>query len=146
MEMISTTREGAAPGVATVRNTARPVWLVGVVASVVAAVATIVFALIAKAIDVPLEVDGEEIPIVGFGFLTVIWSLVGTALAMALARWAKRPAAVFVVVTVVLTLVSFVPVITADSDTATQVVLALAHVLAAVIVIPALALRLAVRK
>ena len=123
----------------------RPVWLVGVAASVVAAIATVVFALVAKGIDVPLEIEGEEIPIAGFAFLTVIWSLVGTGLAVALARWAKNPARIFVIVTVALTLVSFVPVLTADATTATQVALALSHVLAAGIVILALALRLSHR-
>jgi Family of unknown function (DUF6069) len=123
----------------------RPVWLVGVIASVVAAIATVVLALIAKGFDVPLEIEGDEIPVSGFAFITVLWSLVGTGLAMALARWAKNPARIFVIVTVALTLVSFVPVITADATTATQVILVLAHVLAAAIVIPALAPRLSHR-
>lgn len=122
--------------------TTSPVWRVGAVASAAAAVATVLFALAAKAIDIPMEVDSEEIPVAGFAMVTLVWSVVGTGLAMALARWAKRPARTFVVTTVVLTLVSFVPVVTADASTATQVALALSHVLAAGIVIPALALRL----
>jgi hypothetical protein len=121
----------------------RPLWHVGLLASAAAAVATVVFALFAEAIDVPLEVDGEAIPILGFGVLTLLWAAVGVVMAMAFARWAKRPARGFVATTVVLTLLSFVPVIAADTDTATQVVLALSHVLAAAIVIPPLALRLA---
>jgi hypothetical protein len=72
----------------------------------------------------------------------VLWSAVGTVLAMTLARWAKRPARTFVVTTVVLTVLSFGPVVTADADAATQVALVLSHVVAAAIVIPALALRL----
>jgi hypothetical protein len=140
-----TTTERQAAGTSRSTPTARPVWRIGVVASVVAAVATTLFALFAKAIDIPLEVDNEEIPIVGFGFLTLLWSAVGTAMAMAFARWAKRPARTFVVTALVLTVLSFVPVLTADADTATQVALAISHTLAAAIVIPLLGLRLAAR-
>jgi hypothetical protein len=127
------------------RSTMRtgPVWRVGALASVAAAVATVVFALFAKAIDIPLEIDGEAIPVLGFAMVTLLWAAVGTGLAIAFARWTKRPARLFVVTTVVLTLLSFVPVVTADADTATQVALALSHVLAAAIVIPTLAVRLA---
>ena len=120
------------------------VWQVGVLASVAAAIATELFALGAEAIDIPMEVDGEEIPFGGFAIITLLWSVVGTVLAVALARWAKRPARTFVVTTVVLTLLSLIfPLTARDTDTATQVTLALSHLLAAAIVIPALALRLA---
>ena len=84
------------------------VWQVGVLASVAAAVATELFALGAEAIDIPMEVDGEEIPFGGFAMITLLWSVVGTVLAVALARWAKSPARTFVVTTVVLTLLSLV--------------------------------------
>ncbi|MGQ0804356.1 MAG: DUF6069 family protein [Actinomycetota bacterium] len=140
--MTSTTGEPRAGSSSRPTTTSSPVWRVGAVASVAATVATVVFALCAKAIDIPLEIDGEQIPVSGFAMVTLFWSVVGTGLAMALARWAKRPARTFVVTTVVLTLVSFVPVATADATTATQVALALSHVLAAGIVIPTLALRL----
>jgi hypothetical protein len=141
--MDSTTTERRIDGSS--RSTMRtgPVWRVGALASVAAAVATVVFALFAKAIDIPLEIDGEAIPVLGFAMVTLLWAAVGTGLAIAFARWTKRPARLFVVTTVVLTLLSFVPVVTADADTATQVALALSHVLAAAIVIPTLAVRLA---
>jgi Family of unknown function (DUF6069) len=144
--MTSTTAEGRADGSSRSMTTRMPVWRVGALASITAAVATVVWALFAKAIDIPLEVDGEEIPVLGFGFLTLLWAVVGTALAIALARWAKHPARIFVVTTVALTMLSFVPVVTADADTATQVALALSHVLAAAIVIPSLGFRLANHK
>jgi Family of unknown function (DUF6069) len=115
----------------------------GALASVSAAAATVVFALVVKAIDVPLEVDGDDIPIPGFAIVTLLWSAVGIALALAFARWARRPARTFLMTTVVLTLGSFVPVLTADADTATQVALALSHLVAAAIVIPALTAALA---
>jgi peptidoglycan/LPS O-acetylase OafA/YrhL len=125
------------------RTALAPVWRTGAIATVAAAVAAVVLAVVASAIDVPLTIDGEEIPVLGFGTMALLWSAVGTGMAAVLARRAKRPARTFVVTTIALTIVSFVPVVNADASTATQVTLALAHVLAAAIVIPALALRLA---
>jgi len=124
----------------------RPLWLVGALAAIVAAVATVAVALGAKAIDISLDVDGDEIPVPGFAFGTLLGSAVGTGLAIALARWAKRPARTFAVITVVLTVLSLIPVVTADADTATQVALVLSHVVAAAIVIPALTRRLSTRE
>lgn len=141
--MTSITSERPAGGSPRSAPSTSPLWRVGALASAGAALATVVFALGAKAIDIPLEVDGDAIPVLGFAIVTLIWSAVGVGLAIVFARWAKRPARTFVVTTVVLTTVSFVPAATADATTATQIALALSHVLAAVIVIPALALRLA---
>ena len=128
----------------------RPVWLVGVAATVVAAVATALVAVVAKAADVPLQVvpsngEGlETIPASGFATMTLVGGAIGTVLALALARWAKRPARTFVVVTVVLTVVSLAsPLIAEDATTATRLVLELAHVVAAAIVIPTIAYRMA---
>ena len=125
---------------------ARPLWFVGVAAAVAAAVGAAAVALVADAIDIPLEVDGDEIPIPAFAFITLLWSAVGVGMAYTFARWAKRPARTFVVTTVVLTVLSFGPVVTADADTATQVTLALAHVVAAAIVVSALAFHLPQRR
>ena len=66
-----------------------------------------------------------------------------------LARPIDIPLAVggeFVVTTIVLTAMSIVPDVLADAQTATRLVLALTHVVAAAIVIPALASRLPVRR
>jgi hypothetical protein len=124
----------------------RPLVRTGALAGVGAAAATVVLALVLEAIDVPLEVDGDEIPIPGFAFGTIVGSVVGILLALAFARWARRPARTFLITTVVLLLASFVPVLTADADTATQVGLALSHVVAAAVVIPALTAALAHRE
>jgi uncharacterized protein DUF6069 len=125
------------------RFAAAPVWRVGALASVVAVVLTTVFALVAKALDVSLEVDGEAIPIIGFAYITLLFAAVGTVLAVVLARRAKRPARTFVVTTVALTALSLVPPLaTGDIDTSTRVTLSLAHLVAAAIVIPVLAARL----
>ena len=129
-----------------------PVWLVGAAAGVVAAVATTLVAVAAKAADVPMraaprtEDVGRAIPIEGFALSTLGCTAVGVVLAVALVRWAKRTARTFVAVTMVLTLVSFAgPVTTGHATTATRLVLALTHVVAAAIVIPAVARCLAER-
>jgi len=65
-------------------------------------------------------------------------------LAVVLIRLARRPAPIFVAVTTVLTVLSFAwPITTGHATTATRLVLALTHVVAAVFVIPPLSRRLA---
>ena len=128
----------------------RPLWLVGVAATALAAVVTALVAEVAKAADVPMQVasssggDPETIPAGGFATMVLIGGAIGVVLALALARWAKRPACTFLVVTGVLTVVSFAsPLIAENATTATRVVLELTHVVAAAIVIPPIAYRLA---
>ncbi|HEV7760988.1 MAG TPA: DUF6069 family protein [Acidimicrobiales bacterium] len=130
----------------------RPLWLVGAGAGLVAAAAVALVAAVAKAADVPLAVASssssapEVIPTFGFVTITVMSTAAGIVLAMALARWAKRPARTFTIVAVALTAVSFVLPHTAhNATTATRLVLDLTHVVAAAIVIPALASALAAR-
>jgi hypothetical protein len=117
-------------------------WKTGAVAGVTAAAATTGFAAIAEAADVSLKVGGETIPVLGFGQMTLVGAIIGTLLALALSRWARRPQRTFVVTTVVLTTLSVIPDFTADAGSTTKIVLALSHVIAAAIVIPALASRL----
>lgn len=125
-----------------------PVWRVGALSGVAAALATTAVAVAAKAADVPMlaapqtEDAGRAIPMSGFATGTLMATAIGTSLAVILARRVKRPAATFVVVTVVLTVVSFAgPLTTGHATTATRVVLELTHVVAAAIVIPVLARR-----
>ncbi len=115
----------------------------GVVAGLAASVATVAVAALARAIDVPLRVGGESIPLLGFAQLTFIATMIGTVLAVVLSHRAHRPRPTFVVTTITLTLLSIVPDVLADAETATKVALALTHIVAAAIVIPALASRLA---
>jgi hypothetical protein len=115
---------------------------IGTVAGVTASVATFTFAAAARALDVPLKIAGESIPLGGFAQLTFVAAIIGTILAVVLARRANRPRRTFVVTTLALTFVSFVPDVLADATTATKFALALSHVVAAAIVIPALASRL----
>lgn len=131
---------------------ARPVWLVAAASTLAAAVVTPLVAAVAKAADVPLAVSSssdtaaEVIPTPSFAIPVLMAGAIGIVLALAFDRWAKRPAWAFVVTTVVLTVVSFAsPLMTENSTTATRVVLELAHVVAAAIVIPPIAARLARR-
>ena len=142
---MATTRIDRSPVTSTPAGV-RPLWFTGVLAAIAAAAGAVLVALGAKAIDVPLEVDGDGIPIPAFAVVTLLWSAVGVGMAYTFSRWAKRPARTFVVTTVVLTALSLGPVVTADADTATQVTLALSHLVAAAIVIPTVALRLPPRR
>ena len=123
---------------------------VGALAGVAAAVATELVAAVARASDVSMEAGSfgadtsEPIPVFGFAFSTLLWTAVGIVMAVAMTRWAKRPAHTFTVTAVILTAVSLVPPALAGSTTTgTKLVLALTHVVAAVIVIPSLRRELA---
>ncbi|MET8530273.1 DUF6069 family protein [Micromonospora sp. NPDC005172] len=115
----------------------------GVVATVAASAATMVVAAAGRTAGISLDVSGAPIPVAGFGVLTTAFSLVGVVLAALLSRFARRPRRAFVRTTVVLTVLSLVPDVIADADTATKALLMLTHLVAAAIVIPAVARRLA---
>ena len=138
---ISTRTTPVAPTPAAER---RPVWKHGVAAAVVASVATTVLAVIASAAGVSFaDGTGASIPFVGFAQLTLIFSLVGVGIAAVMARKARRPRATFVRTAVVLTVLSFVPDLTFGFDAASAASLITLHLVAAVIVVPTLARRLA---
>jgi hypothetical protein len=116
------------------------------------AAVTALVAAVAKAADVPLEVASssdaapEAIPLSGVAVLVVACGLVGVLIALGADRWLTRPARSFVVATAVLTAVSLVtPLIAENATTATRVVLELCHLVAAAIIIPPIAHRLAQR-
>jgi predicted membrane channel-forming protein YqfA (hemolysin III family) len=103
--------------------------------------------------DIPMRLApsaggaAEDIPMAGFVSLTLASAAVGILLALALARYVTRPARTFVVVSGVLTVVSFAGPITAhQATTATRVVLGLTHVVAAAVILPAVASRLPQRR
>jgi hypothetical protein len=123
-------------------RTSRHLWRTGTVAGLAAAAATSVFAVATDAVGVSLKVSGESIPVLGFAQVTFVAALIGTILAVVLAGHAQHAARTFVRSTIALTVLSFVPDVFADAATSTRVALALSHVVAAVIVIPALAARL----
>ena len=131
-----TTTRAAAPGLGVLIGT-------GAVAAAVASAATMAVAAAGRAAGVSLEVAGAPIPVLGFGTLTAVFSLVGLLLAVVLARTVGHPRRAFVRTTVVLTVVSLGPDLIADAGVATKVLLMLTHLVAAAIVIPAVARRLA---
>ncbi len=115
----------------------------GVAAAAVASVATTTAAAAGHAAGISLDMGGEPIPVLGFGTLTAVFSLVGLVIAAVLSRWARHPQATFVRTTGLLTAVSLVPDAIADAGSATKALLMLTHLIAAAIVIPAVARRLA---
>ncbi len=70
-----TVQQSSAPAIS--QRPAIPLWRIGVLACVATAVATTVIAAAAKSAGVPVEVDGEPIPLLGFTQLTLLFSAVG---------------------------------------------------------------------
>jgi amino acid transporter len=122
----------------------QPVWKHGVAAAVVASVATTVLAAIASTAGVSFaDSTGASIPIAGFAQLTLVFSLVGVGIAAVMARRARRPRATFVRTAVALTALSFVPDLTFGFDAVSAATLITLHTVAAAIMVPTLASRLA---
>ena len=132
----------------------KSVWKHGLAATVAAAVATTAIAYVASKAGVsfadPAHPELPPIPPLGFAELTVVFSLIGVGLAAIMARKARRPRATFVRTALALLALSVVPDFVEipslkipDFDTATGFTLAGLHVVAAAIVIPVLASRLA---
>lgn len=115
----------------------------GVAAAVLASAATPIVAAAGRAAGISLDVGGAPIPVQGFAVLTAVFSLVGVVLAAVLSRTARRPRSTFVRTTVVLTVLSLVPDVIVDAAPATKALLMLTHLVAAVIVVPTVARRLA---
>jgi len=115
----------------------------GVAAAALASVATPIVAAAGRAAGIGLDVGGAPIPVQGFAVLTAVFSLIGVILAAVLSRTARRPRRTFVRTTVVLTVLSLVPDVIVDAAPATKALLMLTHLVAAAIVIPAVARRLA---
>ena len=122
----------------------QPVWKHGVAAAVVASVATTVLAAVASAAGVSFaDSTGASIPIAAFAQLTLVFSLVGVGIAAVMARKVRRPRPTFVRTAVVLTALSFVPDLTFGFDAGSAAILITLHTVAAAIVVPTLARRLA---
>ena len=134
-------------------TTSKPasVWKHGLAATAAAAVVVTGIAAGASRAGVSFldPASNLAIPTSGFAVLTTAFSLVGVILAAILARTARRPRSTFVRTTVALLVLSIVPDFVAipklspDFDTATSWTLAALHLVAAAIVIPVLAGRLA---
>jgi hypothetical protein len=127
----------------------RPLWQVGFAAALVAAAASVIVYVAARAAGVPMELtEVFEDQFARMPVMTMAWaallegSLAGTALAAACRRWARHPRSYFVALAMAGLIASFALPITSDASTATKVILAISHVVAAIIIVPALALAL----
>ena len=128
----------------------RPVWLVGVLATLAGAAVAEAFTLAARGAGVPMEAAGvweteaQKIPVGAVAQSVVLWSIGGILLAVGLARWAGRPARTFVIVAATFTALSLAgPGLAQDTAVSTQVVLGATHLLAAGVIVTILARRLA---
>lgn len=128
----------------------RPIWLVGLIAGLAASVATEVYGLIIRGLGVPMKAGSfgadkaDAINVGMFAFGVLMCTFWGTVLALLLARFASQPARIFVFVTIPLTALSLVsPLGAGATATSTKLSLCVAHLLAAAIVIPTIARRLA---
>ncbi|MFC0527108.1 DUF6069 family protein [Phytohabitans kaempferiae] len=123
----------------------RRLFLPGLAAAAAAAVTVTAVAAIAMAVGVDFELPdgGESIPLFGFTQLTFTFSVVGILIALAIRRWASQPARIWIRTAVALTALSLVPPFLVDANLATECTLVLAHLIAAAIVIPVIARRLA---
>ena len=124
----------------------RPLWSVGLAAALIAAAANVVVYVVATGVGVPLEITEvfadhfARMPVQSFVLGTLIdGGIVGTALAYACRAWAPHPRTWFVVLALLGTVGSLALPIASDGTTATKVVLSVSHVVAAVILVPALA-------
>jgi Family of unknown function (DUF6069) len=115
----------------------------GVAAAALASGATPIVAAAGRAAGIGLDVGGAPIPVQGFAVLTAVFSLFGVVLAAVLSRTARRPRRTFVRTTVVLTVLSLVPDVIVDAAPATKALLMMTHLVAAAIVVPVVARRLA---
>ena len=108
----------------------------GLLASVAAAVATVLAAVAMQALGADYAVDGGEIPVGGFGSVAFGCSVVGLVLAAALLRWSARPDHRFLQVAVGLTALSLVPPVLWGRDIGTTLALVVLHLVAAVVMVP----------
>lgn len=127
----------------TVHTDTRPaLWRPALASGLAAAAATTAMAAALGAVGVSFEIDGEPIPLLGFANLTLMCVAAGFFLAVALRRFARNPRRTFARSTVALTVASLIPDVIATASVGTRISLMAMHVVAAVIVIPAIAARL----
>ena len=126
------------------RSARRTLWLAGLASGAAAAVTTSAVAGVADAIDHPLTVDGEMIPVLGFAQMTLIGAVIGVVMALVMRRRASRPQRTFTVTTWVLTALSCIPSVAlgAGDGAGNAATLVATHLIAAAIVIPTLTARI----
>jgi hypothetical protein len=127
-------------GAPTTRPSIRSVAGGSVVGALAGAAVLFGYGAAAVAVHGPMQVGdpGHTTPVTAASFAigVLFSSFFGVVLAVALARWAKRPARIFQRVAIALTIVSLWAPYTAQTDDSTKVLLAIGHVVAALVVIP----------
>ena len=109
-----------------------------VVAGLAGAVVTTAAATAVHAAGVSFEIDGEMIPLGGFAQMTFLGAVIGGVILAVLNRRSTSPRRRFLQVCTALTALSCVPSVLWPDGTASKVALVALHVLAAVLVVPAL--------
>jgi hypothetical protein len=129
--------------------TERALWQVGLAAALVAAAASVIVYVAARAAGVPMELtevfedEFARMPVMNMAWAALLdGGLAGTALAAACRRWTRRPRLYFVAVAMTGLIASLALPIASDASSATKVVLSISHVVVAIIIVPALALAL----
>ncbi|MFE6647049.1 DUF6069 family protein [Nocardioides sp. NPDC057772] len=130
-----------------------PVWLVSTTAVVVGAVVTGVYEFLARAAGVPFDVtlpgtglEPAAVPETGLAWAVAELGLIGIIIAVCLTRWAKRPRSTWKRTAWTLTALSLVPSLVAVTDSyATNIMLVISHLVAAAVIVPTIAARLAER-
>jgi Family of unknown function (DUF6069) len=132
--------------------TQRPLWQIGLAAALVAAAANTVLYAFARLTGVPLELTEvfsdqfARMPASSFVLATLFdGGAAATVTAAACQRWAPRPRTWFVTLALIGTVASFWLPLASDATTATIVVLLISHVVAALLIVPPLALTLSSR-
>jgi hypothetical protein len=150
MSVTTSTRTIRTTATPSTRRFARtPVSLVGLGAVVGGSVVTEIFGAVAHAAGVEMVAGspGATAAQVGPGDYTggvVFFGLFGVVLACALARWARSPRRTWTVTAWLLTALSLTgPVLAVGATASTHVTLVLSHVVAAAVVVPIVAARLA---
>jgi peptidoglycan/LPS O-acetylase OafA/YrhL len=110
-----------------------------VVSGLVAAAVTTASAAAVHAAGVSFEIENEMIPVVGFAQMTFVGAVIGGLLLAGLNRWSRSARTRFVQATVALTALSCVPSVAMPDDAGSVAALVALHVLAAVLIVPALA-------
>ncbi len=127
----------------------RPVWLVSVLAAVAAAVAAELYGLVARGVGIPMRAGNPggtiatPITVGMFAMAVLVAAFWGTLLGVVLAKYASRPARIYLRTAVVLTVLSLAgPLAAGHTALSTKLMLCGAHLLTAAIVIPAVTRRL----
>jgi Family of unknown function (DUF6069) len=122
----------------------------GAIAAVAGAIVLYAYGALAQALSVPMRAGdpgashAQAITPANFAIGVVFCTIIGTILAMILAVRAADPARAFLRAALVLVAVSLVfPLVASHTPAATRLTLALAHLIAAAVVIPLITLRLA---